>query len=139
MICVDIVYFIACYRIFTKVIVSHFCDKSYISTRPGSSNSLIRSFPPWNYIELISHNCLTRDWYFWCCNHHICITTSNYYNFSHVYVYNVLANIINEIPVIKNKNIRPINKLLPFGASLNSFQIKTPQIAATMVAPCPSP
>jgi len=26
---------------------------------------------------------------------------------------------------------------VPFGASLNSFQINTPQRAATMTAPCP--
>lgn len=32
-----------------------------------------------------------------------------------------------------------INLLVPFGASLNSFQIKTPHAAATMVAPCPRP
>ena len=43
------------------------------------------------------------------------------------------------IPDIKNKNIIGNNQLNFFGKSLNSFQINTPQIAATKVAPWPSP
>lgn len=34
-------------------------------------------------------------------------------------------------PIINKENIAAISLLVPFGASLNSFQTKTPQIIAT--------
>lgn len=50
-----------------------------------------------------------------------------------------LDKIINASPIKKSKIIRLSSLLVPFGAALNSFQIKMPHIAATIVAPCPSP
>ena len=46
---------------------------------------------------------------------------------------------INNIPKTNKKNIIGINHLFLEGKSLNSFQIKTPHIAATNVAPWPNP
>ena len=43
------------------------------------------------------------------------------------------------MPDKKNTNIISNIKLVPLGAPLNSFQINTPQRAATSVAPCPKP
>ena len=46
------------------------------------------------------------------------------------------------IPIrIKNKEfiVQTAKVFVPFGAFLNSFHTKTPQAAATIVAPCPKP
>src|SRR6202007_3020807 len=46
---------------------------------------------------------------------------------------------INASPARKHANMETINLDVPDGAARNSFQINTPQNAATIVAPCPSP
>jgi len=48
------------------------------------------------------------------------------------------ATVISARPTMKNKNIRASRVFVPFGAALNSFQIKIPHTAATIVAPWPS-
>ena len=48
------------------------------------------------------------------------------------------ATTINARPVINSKNIIPNSQLTVLLAPLNSFQMKTPQIAAIIGAPCPS-
>src|SRR5215472_17055944 len=49
------------------------------------------------------------------------------------------ARIISASPARKQPNMAAINRLVPGGAARNSFQMNTPQKAATIVAPCPSP
>src|ERR1700747_780334 len=46
---------------------------------------------------------------------------------------------INTSPTRKQANMETINLDVPDGAVRNSLQINTPQNAATIVAPCPSP
>ena len=50
-----------------------------------------------------------------------------------------LAAMISVMPRMKLRNMMKSSVPVPLGASRNSRQIKTPQIAATRVAPCPSP
>ena len=50
--------------------------------------------------------------------------------------YNVAAPISSSPPAYA-ANMNPISAPVPCGAPRNSFQISTPQIAATSVAPCP--
>ena len=49
------------------------------------------------------------------------------------------ATTINVKPTTNAANMRARSREVPGGASLNSFQMKTPHSAATRVAPCPSP
>ncbi len=51
----------------------------------------------------------------------------------------VPATIINPNPAVKSKNISASRVLMDLLAPLNSFQIKTPQKAPIIVAPCPRP
>src|SRR5262249_10559737 len=51
----------------------------------------------------------------------------------------VRASTIRANPLRKHPNMAVSNLLVPAGAARNSFQMKTPQKAATIVAPCPSP
>ena len=48
------------------------------------------------------------------------------------------ANTIQARPVMKNTNIKPSKRPVALSEPLNSFQIKIPQIAAIIGAPCPS-
>jgi hypothetical protein len=51
----------------------------------------------------------------------------------------VRARMMSARPTRKHPNIAAINLKVPSGASRNSFQMKTPQNAAIIVAPWPSP
>ena len=42
-------------------------------------------------------------------------------------------------PVMKSPNMAVMSRPVPAGAPANSFQTKTPQAAATIVAPWPRP
>jgi hypothetical protein len=53
--------------------------------------------------------------------------------------YTTLEMMIIPRPIAKNMNINARSLFVPEGAFLNSFQMKTPHNAATIVAPCPKP
>src|SRR5208283_1335047 len=53
--------------------------------------------------------------------------------------YEVRAKMISASPTRKQPNMAAINRVVPGGAVRNSFQMNSPEKAATMVAPCPSP